>query len=104
MNQVPLITDAEPRPGVDWRGIARGVWTVIVLLVSAVDHYLAAVFGIPPLAWCARQVAGVIAEAYRRGRYGQPSDCTQVVPAVFDGEFVDEAADGAHRVGKETPS
>ncbi|WP_433188755.1 hypothetical protein [Actinoallomurus sp. CA-150999] len=89
MNHIPLITDAEPRR-FDVRGIARGIWSVVVLLVSAVDHYLAALFGIPPLAWCARQIGGVIRDAYRQGRYGPASDCTTVVQAVYDGEFVDD--------------
>lgn len=101
MNRVPLITDAEPpRCRFDWRGTARGIWAVIVLLVSAIDHYLAALFGVPPLAWCARQVGGVIAEAYRQGRYGPVSACTAVVSAVYDGEFVDDPDDEPHR--KET--
>ena len=87
MNRVYLITDAPPRR-IGWRGVGRGVWAVLVLLFSAVDHYLTALAGVPPLAWCARQVARAIRDAYLQGRHGPSSACTEVEQAVYDAEIV----------------
>jgi hypothetical protein len=91
-----LITDARPaRRACTVRSVLRGLWAVVALLAGAVDHYLTALAGLPPLAWCARRFAGVIAEAYRRGRYGPRSACTSVAfdaVGVCDAEFVDVPA------------
>lgn len=77
------------------RGLMRGVWAVVVLLVSAVDHYLTACIGTRPVAWHARRIASVISDAWRRGRFGPPSTCTAVEHAVFEAEFVDDPVDEA---------
>jgi hypothetical protein len=71
------------------RGVLRGLAAVLVLFTSAADHYLTALAGIPPIAWCTRQVAGVIRDAYRAGRFGPPSTRTDIEPIIIVGEVVD---------------
>jgi hypothetical protein len=73
----------------DLRAVLRGVLAVVVLLTSAVDHYLTALAGTPTIAWCTRQVAGVIRDAYRLGRFGPPSTRTDIEPLIVDAEIVD---------------
>jgi hypothetical protein len=102
-----VITDARPARAYTVRGVLRGLWAVVVLLAGAADHYVTALFGIPPLAWCARRIAGVIAETYRHGRYGPSSACTDVAfeaTGVCDAEFVDgpAAPAGHHHNRKES--
>ena len=76
-----------------WRGVLRGLWSVAVLLSSALDHYLAAVAGTYTIAWQSRRIAAVIGEAYRTGRYGPLSSCTDLEPAIFDAEIIDDPTD-----------
>lgn len=76
-----------------WRGVLRGLWAVAVLLSSALDHYLAAVAGTYTIAWQTRRVAAVIGTAYRTGRYGSLSSCTDLEVAVFHFEVIDESTD-----------
>lgn len=71
------------------RGVIRGLIAVLVLCTSAADHYLSALAGIPPIAWCTRQVAGVIRDAYRLGRFGPPSERTDIEHHIVDAEIVD---------------
>lgn len=71
------------------RGVLRGLTAVLVLFTSAADHYLTALAGIPPIAWCTRQVAGVIRDAYRSGRFGPPSTRTDIEHHIVDAEIVD---------------
>jgi hypothetical protein len=101
MNRVYLTTGARRR-GPDRRGLACGLWAVVVLVTSAADHYLAALFGAPPLAWCTRQIAAVVRDAYRQGRFGPPSACTQVVQVIYDAEVIDDPADAPHPDRKDT--
>ena len=71
------------------RAVLRGVVAVLVLFTSAADHYLSAAAGIPPIAWCTRQVAAVIREAYRLGRFGPPSERTDIEHHIVDAEIID---------------
>jgi hypothetical protein len=73
-----------------WRTVGRGLAAVARLLLSALDALITAAVGIPPIAWCARQFAGVIRETYRLGRYGPPSTRTAVELHIADAEIVDE--------------
>lgn len=85
-------THPYPPPGRSpvWWGVLRGLWAVVVLFISALDHYLAAVAGTYTIAWQSRRIAAVIAEAYRTGRYGPLSSCTDLEPAIFDAEIIDD--------------
>jgi hypothetical protein len=78
------------------RTIARlaGLLAVMRLLFSAADHYVTARLGRPPLAWVARQVAAAVREAYRLGRFGPPSTCTNLAVIVYDGEIIEEKTRG----------
>lgn len=72
-----------------WRAVGRGLWAVVVLFTSALDHYLAAAAGTYTIAWQTKRIATVVAEAYRTGRYGPLSSCTDLELAVFEAEFID---------------
>jgi hypothetical protein len=71
------------------RGVLRGLIAVSVLITSACDHLIAAAVGAPPVAWCVRQVAAVIRDAYRLGRFGPSSDHTDIEHHIVDAEIVD---------------
>jgi hypothetical protein len=76
----------------DWWAIGAGIRSVALLFLTATDSLLTAAAGIPPIRWCARQLAAVIRDAYRVGRFGPPSESTEVVPYVVDGEPVEESS------------
>ena len=78
------------RPTRDWWAVGAGIRAVLVLAVTAIDSLLSALIGIPPVRWCAHQVAAVVRDAYRSGRFGPPSRSTGIEPLVVDGEIVDE--------------
>lgn len=63
---VVTITTVRPRPR-PW-GRLRGTWAVVVLLLSALDHLVAAFAGWRPIAWTIRRFAAPIAAAWRSGR------------------------------------
>jgi len=77
------------RPRRTWRAVLRGVVAVAALFLSAGDALLSAATGIPPVAWCVRQFAAVVREAYRLGRFGAPSGSTEVERVVVEGVVVD---------------
>lgn len=79
---------AQPR---DWWAIGAGIRSVALLALSAADSLLTALAGAPPIRWCVRQVAAVVREAYRAGRFGPPSESAEVVVCVLDGEYVRES-------------
>jgi hypothetical protein len=61
-----VITTAPDRPR-RW-GRLRGTWAVIALLLSALDHLVAAVIGCLPIAVIVRRFAVPVAAAWRSGR------------------------------------
>lgn len=63
---VTRITTAPDRPR-RW-GRLRGTWAVVVLLLSALDHLVAAITGCRTLARIARRFSDPIAAAWRSGR------------------------------------
>ncbi|MGH3375958.1 MAG: hypothetical protein ACRDP6_14565 [Actinoallomurus sp.] len=69
------------------RAHLRGLWAVVRLVASAADHHITARLGCPPLAWCARRVTRVLRDAYRHGRFGPPSTCTDLAVIVYDGDI-----------------
>lgn len=69
----------------DWRAVARGVWAVVVLCTSAVDHFVAALAGTRPVAYCTRALASALRAEYRRAR-GAPAPVPD--PAVIDGAVI----------------
>jgi hypothetical protein len=71
-----------------WRTVGRGLAAVARLFLSALDALLTAAVGIPPIAWCARQLGALIRETYRLGRYGEPSDSTDLAVVVIDAEVI----------------
>lgn len=71
------------------RGVLRGLTAVLVLFTSAADHFLAALAGIPTIAWCTRQVAAVIRETYRVARFGPYNTSTDIEHHIVDAEIVD---------------
>jgi hypothetical protein len=77
------------------RTVARlaGLLAVIRLLFSAADHYVTARLGWPPLAWVVRQVAAVVREAYRLGRFGPLSTRRELAVIVYEGEVLEEEGD-----------
>lgn len=83
------VTDAPRRTRArrDWRAVARGVWAVIALCVSAADHLVAALAGTRPVAWCARAFGSALREEYRRTR-GAPAPVSD--RAVIDGVIITE--------------
>lgn len=80
------------RPARDWFAVGAGIRGVVVLALTAVDSLISALIGIPPIRWCARKGAAVIRDSYRLGRFGPPSESTEVEPLVVDGELVDKEA------------
>jgi hypothetical protein len=64
------------------RGVARGVWFVLVLLGTAVDALLTALIGVPPLTWLARRIDQTLTDEYRRGYHN-----------AVDAEVVEDADD-----------
>lgn len=68
----------------------RGIWAVVRLWTSAADHYVTALIGIPPIAWIAGRLAAATRAAYRLGRFGPPSTCTDLAVIVHDGEIIEE--------------
>ncbi len=72
------------------RRVLRGLVAVLVLLISAVDALVTAAVGLPPIAWCVRRFAAVVRDAYRLGRFGPPSTCTDLESFVFEGVIVDD--------------
>lgn len=74
----------------DWYAIGAGIRAVLALFLGAVDALVSAVLGIPPIRWCAAHLAEVIRAEYWRGRFGPPSDHTDLEPVVVDAEIVDE--------------
>jgi hypothetical protein len=73
-----------------WRSTLRGLAAVAIALLSALDAWVAAAIGTPPTGWWTRQAARVLTDAYRLGRYGTPSTCTELQVVVTDAEIVDE--------------
>jgi hypothetical protein len=69
---------------------ARGLWAVIYLWIGAADHYLTALFGIPPVTWIVTRLAAATRAAYRLGRHGQPSRITVLAVHVIDGQIIEE--------------
>lgn len=95
-NVVYPVTDAprRTRSRRDWRAVARGVWAVVVLCASAVDHLVAALAGTRPVAYCTRMLASALRAEYRRAR-GAPAPVPD--PAVIDGATItDDDTEGAH--------
>jgi hypothetical protein len=76
-----------------WRTVGRGLAAVARLFLTALDALITAAVGIPPIAWCARQVAALIRETYRIGRYGTPSDRTDLAVVVVDAEVIYDEED-----------
>lgn len=74
--------------------VRRGLVAVAVLLLTAADALLTAAVGIPPVAWCARRIGAVVREAYRLGRFGEPSTCRAVELHITDAEIVDDEETG----------
>lgn len=85
-----MSTSKRPR---DWWAVGAGIRAVLVLAVTALDSLVSALAGIPPVRWCARQLAAVVRDAYRVGRFGPASQSTEIAPLVVDGEIVDEETD-----------
>jgi len=81
-------------PARTWRTVGRGVAAVARLLLSALDALLAAAVGIPPIGWCARQLGALIRETYRLGRFGEPSECTDLAVVVVDAEVISDEQGG----------
>lgn len=76
------------------RSRLHGLWAVVRLVASAADHYVTARLGYPPLAWCARRVAGVLRVTYRLVRFGPPSTRTDLAVIVYDGDIIEEDQHG----------
>ena len=70
MNTIYVRADSQcPPPRQGWRGVARGLLAVAVLLLTAADALVTALAGVPPMAWAARRIRRVIADEYRRAYY-----------------------------------
>ena len=70
--------------------VARGLLAVAVLVAGALDALVTAAIGVPPVAWTTRRLARLVRDAYRIGRYGPPSTCTDLAVVVPDGEVIDD--------------
>lgn len=73
-----------------WRTVGRGLAVAAALILSALDALATAALGIPPIGWLARRSAALVRDAYRYGRYGAPSSCTDLAVAVVDAEIIDD--------------
>jgi hypothetical protein len=65
--------DSQPGSGHDGRGLGevlRGCWSVLVLVLTALDALLTALVGIGPLTPKLRELRHVIADQYRAGACG----------------------------------
>jgi hypothetical protein len=76
------------------RSRLAGLAAVARLVCSAADHYVTALVGLPPVAWITRQIVGAVRDAYRLGRFGPPSTCTDLAVIVYDGEILEEKTHG----------
>lgn len=72
------------------RSRLAGMAAVVRLHLSAVDHYVTARLGWPPVAWMTRRLAAVVREAYRLSRFGPPSTRTDLAVIVYDGDIIEE--------------
>jgi hypothetical protein len=77
-------------PRRDRRAVLRGLVAVAALFLSGLDALVSAATGFPPVAWCVRQVATLVRDAYRLGHIGVPSESAEVERVVVEGEIVDE--------------
>lgn len=82
--------NASYTPRRSWRSVARGVASVVAVLAGALVALAAAAIGIPPVAWIVRQLTATARQAYRLGRFGEPSTCTDLDVVVVDAEIVSE--------------
>jgi hypothetical protein len=79
---------AQPPPRPPWRDragpVLRGLWAVLVLMLTAVDELVTALIGLAPLTPRLRELAQVIANEYRTGAAGVVS--TDVFDDVVDAD------------------
>ncbi|MCW2912409.1 MAG: hypothetical protein JWN52_477 [Actinomycetia bacterium] len=52
----------------------------VFFALTAVDSLLTALFGVPPIRWCARRLAMAAREMYLADRYGPPSESVAPCP------------------------
>jgi hypothetical protein len=75
------------------RARLAGLHAVAVFLLSGLDALVTAAVGLPPVAWIVRQVAAVVREAYRLGRFGPLSTRRELAVIVYEGEVLEEEGD-----------
>lgn len=77
------------------RGVLRGAWAVVALVLLVADRLATAVVGVPPISWMARRAAAVLAAAYRRARHGATWPAAPIEVSIVDGHVDGRGEDQA---------